>query len=111
MGCHARWQRQCVDVQLRLGDSPIFKLCGVRTGTCPPGFKTGDQISSPGGCVGGALQMQTNLAISPAGDVWVMNNWQEIASCFGVPSEMLSGVVGKGVTIFCGIAKPVAAPR
>jgi hypothetical protein len=34
--------------------------------------------------------MQTDLAIGPAGDVWVMNNWQDIDSCFGVPDEALS---------------------
>jgi len=34
--------------------------------------------------------MQTDLAIGPAGDVWVMNHWQDIESCFGVPDEVLS---------------------
>jgi streptogramin lyase len=60
--------------------SPIVQLCGVRTENCPPGMKTGDQISPPGGYVGGGLQMQTDLAIDPAGNVWVMNN-QDIDSC------------------------------
>jgi hypothetical protein len=69
-------------------NSPITQLCGARTGNCPPGFKTGDQIAPPSGYVGG-LQMQTDLAIGPAGDVWVMNNWQDIDSCFGVPPEAL----------------------
>ena len=92
--------------------SPIVQLCGVRTENCPPGFKTGDQISPPGGYVGGGLQMQTDLAISPAGDVWVMNNWQDINSCFGVPPEPLSTRCGgQGVTIFFGMAKPVRAPQ
>jgi hypothetical protein len=45
--------------------SPIVQLCGVRTENCPPGYKTGDQISPPGGYVGGGLQMQTDLGISP----------------------------------------------
>ena len=27
--------------------------------------------------------MQTDLAIGPAGDVWVMDNWEDIDSCFG----------------------------
>ena len=35
--------------------SPIVQLCGVRTENCPPGMKTGDQISPPGGYVGGGL--------------------------------------------------------
>src|SRR5262245_4724143 len=62
--------------------SPIVQLCGVRTENCPPGFKTGDQISPPGGYVGGGLQMQTDIAVDPAGNVWSMNNWQDIDSCF-----------------------------
>ena len=92
--------------------SPIVELCGVRTETCPPGFKTGDQISPPGGYVGGGLQLQTDLAISPAGDVWVMNNWQDLNSCFGVPPEALSTRCGgQGVVIFFGMAKPVRPPQ
>jgi len=92
--------------------SPIVELCGARTENCPPGFKTGDQISPPGGYVGGGLQMQTDLAIDPAGNVWVMNNWQDINSCFGVPDEVLSTRCGgQGVTIFYGMAKPVRAPQ
>jgi hypothetical protein len=93
-------------------NSPITELCGVRTENCPPGMKTGDQISPPGGYVGGGLQMQTDLAIGPAGDVWVMNNWQDIASCFGDPDEVLSTRCGgQGVVIFFGMAKPVRAPQ
>jgi hypothetical protein len=92
--------------------SPIVQLCGVRTENCPPGFKTGDQISPPGGYVGGGLQMQTDLAIGPAGDVWVMNNWQDLDACFGVPSEPLSTRCGgQGVVVFFGMAKPVRAPQ
>jgi hypothetical protein len=93
-------------------ESPIVELCGVRTENCPPGFKTGEQISPPGGYVGGGLQMQTDLAIDPAGNVWVMNNWQDIDSCFGTPPEPLSTRCGgQGVTIFYGMAKPVRAPQ
>ena len=93
-------------------NSPITELCGVRTETCPPGMKTGDQISPPGGYVGGGLQMQTDLAIGPAGDVWVMDNWEDLDSCFGVPPEELSTRCGgQGVTVFFGMAKPVRAPQ
>jgi hypothetical protein len=92
--------------------SPITQLCGVRTENCPPGFKTGDQISPPGGYVGGGLQMQTDLAISPSGDVWVMNNWQDIDSCYRNATEALSTRCGgQGVVIFYGMAKPVRAPQ
>ena len=93
-------------------DSPITELCGVRTENCPPGFKTGDQISPPGGYVGGGLQMQTDLAIGPAGDVWVMDNWQDIDSCFPDAGEAVSTRCGgQGVTVFFGMAKPVRAPQ
>ncbi len=92
--------------------SPIVELCGVRTENCPPGMKTGDQISPPGGYVGGGLQMQTDVAIDPAGNVWAMNNWQDIESCIGTPSEALSTRCGgQGVVIFYGMAKPVRAPQ
>ena len=64
------------------------------------------------GGVGGGLQMQTDIAVSPSGDVWAMNNWQDIDSCFGVPDEALSTRCGgQGVTIFFGMAKPVRAPQ
>jgi len=93
-------------------NSPITQLCGARTENCPPGMKTGDQISPPGGYVGGGLQMQTDLAVSPSGDVWVMNNWQDIDSCFGDPNEVLSTRCGgQGVVIFFGMAKPVRSPQ
>lgn len=92
--------------------SPIVQLCGARTENCPPGMKTGDQISPPGGYVGGGLQLQTDLAVDPAGNVWVMNNWQDIDSCYANPSEALSTRCGgQGVVIFYGVAKPVRAPQ
>ncbi|MBS1133288.1 MAG: hypothetical protein H6R02_429 [Burkholderiaceae bacterium] len=92
--------------------SPIVQLCGVRTENCPPGMKTGDQISPPGGYVGGGLQLQTDIAVSPAGDVWAINNWQDIDSCYPGAIEALSTRCGgQGVVIFFGMAKPVRAPQ
>jgi hypothetical protein len=67
--------------------SPIVQLCGLHTENCPRGMKTGDQISPPGGYVGGGLQMQTDIAVDPAGNVWAINNWQDIDSCVGTPNE------------------------
>ena len=92
--------------------SPLVEFCGARSETCPPGFKTGDQIGPPGGYVGGGLQPETDVAIDPAGDVWLMNNWQDIDSCFGDSDEALSTRCGgQGVVIFYGMAKPVRAPQ
>jgi len=95
-----------------MASSPIVQLCGVRTEHCPPGHHTGDQISPPGGYVGGGMQMLTDIAVDPAGNVWAMNNWQDIDSCIGTPKEALSTRCGgEGITIFYGMAKPVRAPQ
>ena len=56
--------------------------------------------------------MQTDLAIGPAGDVWVMNNWQDLDSCFGDPDEALSTRCGgQGVVVFFGMANAGTADR
>jgi hypothetical protein len=75
-------------------------------------MKTGDQISPPGGYVGGGLQMMTDIDIDPAGDVWAMNNWQDVDSCYVNPPEALSTRCGgQGVVVFYGMAKPVRTPQ
>jgi len=89
----------------------IVELCGFRTENCPPGVKTGDAISPPGGYVGGGLELQVDIGIGPAGDVWVTNNWQDTASCYGTPVEGASTRCGgQGVVVFFGQAKPVHTP-
>src|SRR5208337_103926 len=89
----------------------IVHLCGYRTENCPQGMKTGDAISPPGGYVGGGLQLQVDVGIGPAGDVWVTNNWQDHAVCYGKPAEPISTrCAGEGVVVFYGMAKPVRAP-
>src|SRR5215469_12075871 len=92
--------------------SPIVELCGVRTEHCPPGVHTGQQISPPDGYVGGGLQMLTDIAVDPAGNVWTMNNWQDVDVCITKPPEALSTRCGgQGIVIFYGMAKPVQAPQ
>src|SRR5271155_235078 len=89
----------------------LAHLCGVRTENCLPGMKTGDPISPPLGYVGGGLQMEVDVDIDPAGNVWVTNNWQDIDSCIGIPAEALSTrCAGQGVVVFYGMAKPVHVP-
>ena len=93
-------------------EAGIVELCGVRPETCPAGMKTGDAISPPGGYVGGGLQLQVDVGIGPAGDVWVTNNWQDHTVCYyGKPKEVFSTLcAGQGVVVFFGMAKPVRAP-
>ena len=89
----------------------IVELCGFRTEHCPPGVKTGQAISPPGGYVGGGLQLQVDLGIGPAGDVWVTNNWQNYLDAFGKVDEALQTQgAGQGVVVFYGMAKPVKTP-
>jgi len=89
----------------------IVQLCGFRTENCPPGMKTGDAISPPGGYVGGGLQLQVDIGVGPAGDVWVTNNWQDTAACYGKADETISTRCGgQGVVVFFGMAKPVKTP-
>ena len=92
--------------------SDLVELCGIRTETCPPGMKTGDPISPPGGYVGGGMEWLTDVAVDPAGNVWVADNWQDDQSCFGLQPEAASTRCGgNGLTVFYGMAKPVRAPQ
>jgi hypothetical protein len=90
----------------------ITELCGARTQTCPPGMKTGDAISPPGGYKGGGMQMLVDVSIDPAGNVWVSNNWQNSDSCYGKTAEDVSTRCGgQGMVVFYGMAKPVHSPQ
>jgi hypothetical protein len=89
----------------------VTHLCGVRLENCPPGAQTGDPISPPGGYIGG-LQIITDVAIDPAGNVWVANNWDRPDEGFKrVPEPALSTRFGgNGTVVFFGLAKPVKTP-
>jgi DNA-binding beta-propeller fold protein YncE len=89
----------------------VTKLCGARPENGPPGAKTGDPISPPGGYIGG-LQIITDVAIDPAGNVWVANNWDMPEQGFKeVPDPALATRFGgNGTVVFFGLAKPVRTP-
>jgi hypothetical protein len=96
---------------LSTASAGIVELCGFRTEHCPPGVHTGDAISPAGGYVGGGLQMQVDIQVAPAGDLWVTNNWQNYPSALGQVDEALSTLgAGQGVVVFYGMAKPVKTP-
>ena len=90
----------------------VTALCGARPANCPPGTKTGDPISPPGGYIGGMQTAITDVAIDPAGNVWVANNWDLPYEGFKkVPDPALaSRFGGNGVVVFFGLAKPVRTP-
>jgi hypothetical protein len=89
----------------------VTELCGARPANCPPGTKTGDPISPPGGYIGG-LQIITDVAIDPAGNLWVANNWDRPDEGFKkVPEPALSTRFGgNGAVVFFGVATPVRTP-
>ncbi|MFZ1539736.1 MAG: hypothetical protein WAT23_20425 [Chromatiaceae bacterium] len=89
----------------------VTHLCGARPENCPPEAKTGDPISPPGGYIGG-LQIVTEVAIDPAGNLWVANNWDMPEQGFKeVPEPALATRFGgNGTVVFFGLAKPVRTP-
>lgn len=90
----------------------ITELCGARPDTHPPGLMTGDPISPPGGYVGG-LQIITDVAIDPAGNVWVANNWdlpEQVGFKKEPPPALSTRFGGNGAVVFFGLAKPVKTP-
>ena len=89
----------------------IVELAGCRSEANPAGMKMGDQISPPGGFVGGGLQAQIDIDIDPAGDVWVSNNWNNFDAVLDRVAEPLSTLgAGQGLVVFYGMAKPVKTP-
>jgi len=92
----------------------VTELCGVRTETCPPGYKTGDPISPPKtGYAGKGMQFLTGVVIDPAGNVWIANNIDLMNEvCIErVPDEAVSTRCGgNGFVEFFGLAKPVKTP-
>jgi DNA-binding beta-propeller fold protein YncE len=89
----------------------VTQLCGARPANCPPGKKTGDPMSPAGGYIGG-LQIITDVAVDPAGNVWVANNWDRPDEGFKkVPDPALATRFGgNGTVVFFGLAKPVRTP-
>ena len=71
----------------------VTELCGVRTDTWPPGYKTGAVISPPRtGYAGKGMQFLTGVVVDPAGNVCVANNIDQMSEgCIEkAPDEALS---------------------
>ena len=91
----------------------IAHLCGVRTETCPPGMKTGDQISPPGGYVGGGLELDRHRRRPRRGRLGgrqLAAHRQLLSHTLGHFRALSTRCGGQGVTVFYGMAKPVRAP-
>lgn len=92
----------------------LTELCGVRTETCPPGFKTGDAISPPKtGYAGKGMQFLTGVVVDPAGNVWAANNidlMDEVCLTKTPVEAESTRCGGNAFVVFFGLAKPVRTP-
>ncbi len=92
----------------------LTELCGARTETCPPGFKTGDPISPPKtGYAGKGMQFLTGVVVDPAGNVWAANNidlMDEVCLTKAPDETVSTRCGGNGFVVFFGLAKPVRTP-
>jgi hypothetical protein len=78
----------------------VWLLCGVNTAACPPGSSTGDNLSPTRGFASRAIQHITSVQIDQSGNVWISNNWSQLAPPVG----------GVGVAELIGVATPVCTP-
>jgi len=88
----------------------IVLMAGVDAKGHPAGTKPGDVIHV---FKGGSIQMLTDVAIDPAGDLWAANNWNDPeAATSGDPVRARSTWGGgSGLTVIYGVAAPVKPPR
>jgi hypothetical protein len=78
-------------------------LCGANSEHWPPGFKTGDPLSPPGGYTSKVLERLTSAEIDPAGNVWVANNFKSQSAAPPNPG-------GDSMLQFVGLAAPIDTP-
>ncbi len=84
------------------GQKRVSQLCGAKPENCPPGAKTGDAISPPGGYAFDGLQRNTSVQIDPSGNVWITNNWRN------APIQVNPG--GQHMVVLIGMAAPLKTP-
>jgi hypothetical protein len=88
----------------------VVLLAGDETKGHPAGTKTGDLIHA---FTGGSIQILTDVAIDPAGNVWAANNWTNVtaATAENPPYGISTWGGGTGLTVIYGVAAPVKPPR
>jgi hypothetical protein len=83
-------------------------------GATPQGHQAG---TKPGDLIHvftpGSLQILTDVAIDPAGNVWAANNWGSVEAVArpNPPSGISTRGGGSGLTVIYGVAAPVRPPR
>ena len=88
----------------------VAVMAGVSPNEAQANAKPGDVLHV---FTGGSIQMLTDVAIDPAGNVWAANNWNAPGAVIDTnpawPTSTWGG--GSGVTVIYGVAAPVKPPR
>jgi len=87
----------------------VILMAGEEAKGHPAGTKAGDVIHQ---FQSGSIQMITEVAIDPAGNVWAANNWNDQQAVMAYdparPTSTWGG--GSGITVIYGVAAPVKTP-
>jgi hypothetical protein len=88
----------------------VVLMAGANPEGHPAGTKPGDVIHV---FKRGSLQMLTDVAIDPAGNVWAANNWNDPIAAVrpNPPTAISTWGGGSGFTVIYGVAAPVQPPR
>jgi hypothetical protein len=88
----------------------VVLMAGDDTRGHPKGTKAGDVIHV---FTGGSIQILTDVAIDPAGDVWAANNWNNLNAVAAENPAWRTSTWGggSGLTVIYGVAGPVKPPR
>ena len=88
----------------------VVLMAGANPKGHPAGTRPGDVIHQ---FKSGSIQMLTDVAIDPAGNVWAANNWNspEAAALPNPPTGISTWGGGSGFTVIYGVASPVQPPR
>jgi sugar lactone lactonase YvrE len=87
----------------------VVLMAGHDTTGHPEGTKAGDVIHV---FTSGGVQINTDVQIDPAGNVWSANNWNNVEAAIAEDPDRATSTWGggTGVTVFYGIAEPVKTP-
>jgi len=87
----------------------VVLMAGQDTKGHPAGTKAGDVIHV---FESGGIQINTDVQIDPAGNVWSANNWNDPAAAIADNPDRATSTWGggTGITVIYGIAEPVKTP-
>jgi hypothetical protein len=87
----------------------VLQMAGDDTKGHPAGTKPGDVIHQ---FQSASIQMITEVAVDPAGNVWAANNWndQQAVMAYDPPRSTSTYGGGLGITVIYGVAAPVKTP-